>query len=140
MPRQSGVWWLLAVLVLVGVWFALRWWSLERGRGRLREMRPVDIVVGFVTNFFDALGIGNFAPTTAIFKLQQRMPDDEIPGTLNAGHALPTIVEAVIFVVIVTIELKTLLPMIAAAVAGAWLGAGRVARAPRRVIQLGMGI
>jgi uncharacterized membrane protein YfcA len=103
-------------------------------------MRPTDLATGFVTDFFDTLGIGAFAPTTAIFKLQRRMADDEIPGTLNVGHALPTVVEALIFIAIVTLDLRTLVAMIAAAVAGAWLGAGLVARAPRRVIQIGMGV
>ena len=140
MPAMNGVYLLLGVVAAVGVWFMGRWWFLERGRGALRAMRRADLVTGFVTDFFDTLGIGAFAPTTAIFKLQRRMPDDEIPGTLNAGHALPTVVEAVIFIAIVTLDLTTLVSMLAASVAGAWLGAGSIARAPRRVIQIGMGV
>lgn len=140
MSVMNGVYILLGVVATVGVAFVGRWWFLERGRGALRAMRPADLATGFVTDFFDTLGIGAFAPTTAIFKLQQRMADDEIPGTLNVGHALPTVAEALIFIAIVTLDLTTLVAMIAAAVAGAWLGAGLVARAPRRVIQIGMGV
>jgi uncharacterized membrane protein YfcA len=99
-----------------------------------------DIVIGFVTNFFDTLGIGSFAPTTAIFKLRRKPPDEQIPGTLNAGHALPTAIQALIFITAVTIDLTTLVGMIAAAVLGAWLGVGVVARLPRRAIQVGMGV
>jgi len=47
---------------------------------------------------------------------------------LNAGHALPTLAEGVIFVAAVTVDLTTLVSMIAAATAGAWLGAGTVSR------------
>jgi uncharacterized membrane protein YfcA len=130
---------LLATLAAVAVWYVWRWRSLERGRGRWREVRPADFAIGFGTNFFDTLGIGCFAPTTAIFKLQRRMPDEQIPGTLNVGHALPTLTEALIFVAIVTLDLTTLVAMVIAAVLGAWLGAGIVARAPRRAIQVGMG-
>lgn len=137
---MNGVSLLLAVVAGVGAVFLGRWWFLERGRGALQAMRRADLATGFFTNFFDTLGIGDFAPTTAIFKLQRRMADDEIPGTLNVGHALPTVVEALIFIAIVTLDLTTLVAMIAAAVAGAWLGAGVVARAPRRVIQIGMGL
>ncbi len=131
---------LLTGFLVVGCGFLWRWYSLERTAGGMRRPRLADLLIGFVTDFFDALGIGNFAPTTAVFKLQRRMPDEDIPGTLNVGHALPCVIEALIFVAIVTVDVTTLLAMIVAAVLGAWLGAGFVARAPRRIIQLGMGI
>jgi len=99
----------------------------------------MDGLVGFVTNFFDTLGIGSFAPTTAYFKLRARMPDDEIPGTLNAGQALPTVTQALIFIATVSVDLTTLASMILSAVLGAWLGVGVVSRLSRRAIQLGMG-
>jgi uncharacterized membrane protein YfcA len=140
MSSINGVHVLLAVLAAMALWYVRRWWTLERGRGQLHELRPADLAVGFTTDFFDTLGIGCFAPTTAIFKLQRRMPDDELPGTLNAGHALPTLSEALIFIAIITLDFTTLIAMIVAAVLGAWLGAGLVARAPRRVIQVGMGL
>jgi uncharacterized membrane protein YfcA len=95
--------------------------------------------VGFVTDFFDTLGIGCFAPTTAYFKLRARMPDEEIPGTLNTGQALPTMLEALIFIAAVSVDLTTLVSMILAAVLGAWLGVGLVSRFSRRAVQLWMG-
>jgi uncharacterized membrane protein YfcA len=67
------------------------------------------------------------------------VPDEKIPGTLNVGHTLPTIVQAFIYTQIVPIEARTLILMIAASVAGAWLGAGVVASWSRRSVQLGMG-
>jgi len=98
------------------------------------------LATGFVTNFFDTLGIGSFAPTTAIFKFTRLVRDELIPGTLNIGHTLPTITQAFIFITIVKIEPVTLLLMIAASVLGTWLGAGVVSKWPRRNIQIGMGI
>lgn len=139
-PQSLGVDLLLVTFAAVTLWYIRRWWVLEHGRGALSHLRGTDLLVGFGTNFFDTLGIGCFAPTTAIFKMQQRMPDDELPGTLNVGHALPCLTEALIFVAIITLDTTTLVLMIAAAVLGAWLGAGLVARAPRRAIQLGMGV
>jgi len=132
---------LLAALVLIAAWYVWRWAALERARGpgAPRRPRPADVLVGFGTDFFDTLGIGAFAPTTALFKLFRRVPDEEIPGTLNAGHALPTVVEALIFIGVVAVDPVTLVGMIAASVAGAWFGAGTVARLPRRAVQLGMG-
>lgn len=99
----------------------------------------IGIAIGFVTNFFDTLGIGSFATTTSLFKLLRFVPDEQIPGTLNVGHALPTVVEAAIFIGIIAVEPRTLLLLILAAVVGAWLGAGFVARLPRRYVQIGMG-
>ena len=98
------------------------------------------LVVGFFTNFFDTLGIGSYAPTTSAFRFWRMVRDEQIPGTLNVGHTLPTIVEAFIFITAIIVDPKTLIALIAAAVIGAWLGAGVVARMSRRAIQIGMGI
>jgi uncharacterized membrane protein YfcA len=135
---------LLGALGLLAAWFSLRWWSIERQRGLQDPNRLVwpnfeDCALGFVTNFFDALGIGNFAPTTAYFKLRRRVDDQNIPGTLNVGHSVPVVVEAFIYISVVAIDVVTLISMIAAAALGAWLGVGIVARLPRRAIQFGMG-
>jgi uncharacterized membrane protein YfcA len=138
-----GVRTLLAGVVLVLIWFVWQWIRLEKGRrgspSRASSGMTWDVIIGFWTNFFDALGIGNFAPTTAAFKLLKRIPDEEIPGTLNAGHALPVLVEALIFIAAVAVDFTTLLGMILASVVGAWFGAGIVAHLPRRAVQIGMG-
>jgi uncharacterized membrane protein YfcA len=97
------------------------------------------LATGFVTNFFDTLGVGSYATTTSIFRFWKMVPDENIPGTMNVGHTLPTIVQAFIYTQIVPIEPLTLILMIAASVAGAWLGAGVVASWPRRSVQVGMG-
>lgn len=94
---------------------------------------------GFVTNFFDTLGIGSFATTTSVFRYFRLVRDELIPGTLNVGHTLPTIVQAFIYTQLVPVDSHTLILMIGAAMLGAWLGAGVVASWPRRKIQIGMG-
>ena len=55
------------------------------------------------------------------------VPDRLIPGTLNVGHTLPTIAQAFIYTSVIPVDVLTLFSMIAAAVLGAWLGAGVVA-------------
>ena len=87
---------------------------------------------GAVTNFFDTLGIGSFAPTTAWIKFRHLVPDSFIPATLNVGHALPTFAQAAIFLVIlgVSVDPVLLTSCIVAAVLGALLGAPLVIRAP----------
>ena len=98
------------------------------------------LAIGFVTNFFDTLGIGNFAPTTAAYRWLRIVPDELIPGTMNVGHTLPVVAMAFIFIGVVEVEPMTLVSMITAAILGAWLGADIVSKLPRRAIQIGMGI
>ena len=104
-----------------------------------RFPNAIQIGLGAVTNFFDALGIGSFATTTAAFRFLKMVPDRVIPGTLNAGHTLPTVAQAFIFTALIPVDILTLVSMIAAAVAGAWLGAGIVARWSKKKVQFGMG-
>jgi uncharacterized membrane protein YfcA len=99
-----------------------------------------EIFLGFATNFLDTLGIGSFATTSSMFKLKKLIADEEIPGTLNVGHCLPSIVEASIFISIVQVDVTTLVAMIGASIAGAWLGAGVVSKMPRLFIQVALGL
>ena len=112
-----------------------------RRAGSEREVKPslFSVALGFVTSFFDTLGIGSFAPTTAVLKLRSLVPDEKIPGTLNVGHTLATLAQAYIFIAIVQVDMTTLVLMIVAACMGSWLGAGFVSRASRRKIQIAMG-
>ncbi|HVZ74754.1 MAG TPA: sulfite exporter TauE/SafE family protein [Polyangia bacterium] len=134
---------LFALLAVVGAAFVAAW-AREAKRARAPGApvwpTPLHLVIGFVTDFLDTLGIGSFASTTSMFKLGRVVDDEDIPGTLNVGHSVPTFAEAIIFILVVDVEMTTLLTMIAAAVAGAWLGAGVVSSWSRRRVQLGMGV
>jgi uncharacterized membrane protein YfcA len=110
------------------------------GRGGFETPTVFQTAIGFVTAFFDTLGIGSFATTTSIYKLRSLVPVKLIPGTLNVGHTLPTIAQAFIYTQLVPVEPTTLVLMIASAMVGSWLGAGVVIRWPRRTIQIGMGL
>lgn len=96
------------------------------------------ILIGFITDFFDTLGIGSYAPTTSMFRFSKTVDDRLIPGTLTVGHMIPTLVETLIYLTIVPVDPVTLFSMLAAAMLGAWIGAGVVARLSKRSIQMGM--
>jgi uncharacterized membrane protein YfcA len=135
---------------MVALAFVAFWtWHFRRARATGRSDDPAtdagaptlfQIAIGVVTDFLDTLGVSSFATTTTIFRFAKMVPDRLIPGTLNVGHALPTFVQAAVYTQIIEVSFTTLVLMIVAAVAGAWLGAGVVARWPRQKIQLGMGI
>jgi uncharacterized membrane protein YfcA len=130
---------LLLALAAVGAGYLIVW---ARGisTARLQPPTRLESAIGFATNFFDTLGIGSFAPTTALFRMWRLVPDERIPGTLNVGHTPPTIAQAFIFIAIIRVDVVTLAALIASASLGAWLGAGVVARWPRQRIQVGMGL
>jgi uncharacterized membrane protein YfcA len=143
MDVVRGLFVTLAVLVAI---YVARWWiELSRSRSlppgaveRVAAPGFVHVAIGFVTNFFDTLGIGSFATTTTIYKLRRLVPDERIPGTMLVGHTLPVATQAFAFISVVSVDPRQLAFLILAMMAGGWLGAGTVSRLPRRVIQLGM--
>lgn len=123
-----------AVAFTAGAIRASRRFPITRGPSR------TELATGVLVNFFDALGIGSFAPTTALCKLLKLVRDEDIPGTLNAGLTVGALMECVIYVTTIIVDPWLLLAMVISAGAGAWIGAGVVARLPRRPIQIGMGV
>jgi uncharacterized membrane protein YfcA len=133
---------LFVALAAIGAYYVvllLGAWRAQRDSGAAPPT-PLLTFIGFVTNFFDTLGIGSFATTTSMYKLKGLVRDELIPGTLNVGHTLPTIVQAYIYIAVIEVDMTTLLAMIAASMLGTWLGAGIVASWPRRYVQVGMGL
>jgi uncharacterized membrane protein YfcA len=147
----SAITTLLISLAVVGAGFIGYWAKAIMGvrkdpsarntpAGDTTHPGPVHIAIGAVTNFFDTLGIGSFATTTTIYRLRRLIDDRLIPGTLNVGHALPTVAQALIYTTIIEVDILTLITMIIASVLGAWLGAGIVSGWSRRKVRIGMGI
>lgn len=137
---KAILFWALGALAAayIGVWVAAAVRHRRSGAGD-GWPTPLQLLIGLGTDFLDTLGIGNFATTTSLFRLWRMVPDELIPGTLNAGHTIPVIAEAFIYIAIIEVDIVTLVLMIAASVVGAWFGAAVVAGLPRRTIQIGMG-
>ena len=132
----------LALLGIVAAGFSgvfFRDIYLNRNNLEIKTNFKLNILFGFVTDFFDTLGIGNFAPTTALFKLFRQVEDRLLPGTLNVSHTIPVVLEAFLFLTVIEVEIVTLLSMIISAVIGAVIGAGFVSQLPERKIQFAMG-
>src|SRR4029077_9415988 len=97
-------------------------------------------IISFIANFWDTLGIGSFATTTSMVRQWKLIADERMPGSLNVGYVIPTVLQAFIYTKTVPVDSPTLILMIAASVLGAWLGAGVVSSWSRRTIQIGMGL
>jgi uncharacterized membrane protein YfcA len=133
---------LISVLIVIAIAYHAYWYLAEsRRRHPPGALKPTPLAMGiaFVANFFDTLGIGSYATTTSMSKLWNVMPDEKIPGTLNVGYVMATVVQAVIFMTIIQVDFLTLISIIGAAVLGAFLGAGVVSGFNRRQVQIGMG-
>jgi uncharacterized membrane protein YfcA len=130
---------LLTALSVIAAYFIAVLFGQAKKRNELSP-KPEAMGLGAVTNFFDTLGIGSFAPTTAWMKLRKMAPDSYFPAILNAGHALPTVAQALIFITLVQVDPVLLLSCIIAAVAGAFVGAPIVQRSPIRLVQGVVGV
>jgi len=134
---------LAATAVLLSIYWMLQARRQTRSIAAGREPRPKRIalvaLVGVATNFFDTLGIGSFATTTSAFRLFGLVSDELIPGTLIVGQAIPVVMQALLFISAIPVDSRQLAMLVAACVAGGWIGAGIVASLSRRMLQFGMG-
>jgi uncharacterized membrane protein YfcA len=130
---------LFGALLIMNIAFYASWFrSRKTYIGRKRPLL-IEYPVGFVFAFFDTLGIGSFAPTTAVLKFQGKIADETIPGTLNIGLNMAAGLEMAIFIKLIVIDPVLLMTTVLSAAFGAWVGAGVVNRLPRPAIQLAMG-
>ena len=79
---------LLVVLVVVAAIFIFEW----RKAAAWNRPSIVQLATGFVTDFFDTLGIGSLATTTTAYKMLHMVSDERIVGTIIVGHAVPIVV------------------------------------------------
>lgn len=132
------IWISLAILT---IWFSsvLRT-DFIKHKNRLEQSSWLKTsVIGFVVNFFDVLGIGAFAPQTALLKFTKQTEDKLIPGTMNVANTLPVLLQALIFITIIEVDPLTLVLMLLSAAIGAIIGAGIVSKLSEKKIRLTMG-
>ena len=134
---------LVAILIPLGLASLLFTIILLRAVLAKRTVPTVEgLTLGAVTNFFDTLGIGSFAPTMAWFKFRKLVPDRLIPQTMLVGHSLPTIAQGVIFLILLGVLVDPVL-LVGCALAltlGGVIGAPIVSRTKVWVVQLAVSI
>ena len=130
---------LLIPLALAVVLYALM--LVRAALARRAVPRLEAIALGAVTNFFDTLGVGSFAPTMAWLKFRRLVPDRLIPCTMLVGHTLPSVAQAIIFLVLlgVLVDPVLLIGCVLALLMGGLLGVSLVIRAKVWVVQLVVG-
>jgi len=129
---------LIALLLPLCLAFALFAVILLRSAIAARAMpSPETLAVGAVVNFFDTLGIGSFAPTTAWLKFRRLVPDRLLPQTMLVGLTPPSMMQALIFLILlgVMVDPVLLVGCVLALLIGGLLGAPLVARSRVWVVQ-----
>ena len=131
-----------AILVVFYYYVFIKDYRQVKAAGQLDEVSVPKVgIVGAITNFFDTLGIGSFAPTVAFNKfIKMGVRDKDLPGLLNVGDTLPVMCEAIIFTTVIKVEPVTLVTMLASSAIGSWLGAGIISKMNENKIQKVMGV
>lgn len=132
---------IMVVLIFVIAFLIIRDFRKNNDEGDVSTKDKVlHYIIGFLTNFFDALGIGSFATTMAAYRLTKLVPDRLIPGTLNVGDCIPVLVEALAFLTVISIDPFTIVVMLISGVIGAVIGVRIVNRMPTNLIRVAMGV
>jgi len=130
----------IALAILTVVFSAVLITDVNKHKDQLEDSSWLKTgLIGFVVNFFDVLGIGAFAPQTALLKFTKQTEDRLLPGTMNVANTIPVLIQALIFITVIKVEPVTLVLMLASAAAGAILGVGVVAKLPEKTLRLVMG-
>lgn len=132
---------LLLVIAAMAVVFAIAWTRAAKLQEQgSRWPTPVQIAIGFITDFLDTLGIGSFATTTAAYKMFNLVGDERIVATMIVGHSIPVVAQAFIFLVTVHVDPVVLASLTFVSVLGGWIGAGISSKLPKRAIQITISI
>jgi len=96
------------------------------------------VALGAVVSFFDTLGIGSFAPTTAWLKFRQLTADRLIPPTILVGLTVPAVLESIIFLFQLGVKVDPILltGCVLACTVGGMIGAPLVHRTRVWIVQL----
>lgn len=125
-------------LILMGIWFIVYFTKdIIKHKNELENVSVYkNAIIGFVVNFFDVLGIGAFAPQTALLKFTKQTDDSVLPGTLNVTNTIPVLIQAIIFIKIIEVDALTLVLMLISAMMGAVVGANFISSLPVKKIRL----
>lgn len=107
---------LLTVIVLV-------WFFVKRHQETLNALQQIKIFfIGLVANFFDTIGIGSFATIIAMRSMLGVMPDEvRLIGSMNIQAMVTALVQAIIFLHVIPIDVKTLLIAVSMIALGGYL-------------------
>lgn len=127
---------LVAALIIAAIGLSAYLIGSAARSGQLMP-KPEGLAIGAVANFFDTLGIGSFAPTIAWLRFRRIVDDRLIPLTMLSGYTIPSILQGVIFLILLGMKVDPvlLLACMITMIAGGYAGVAIAAQAPIRLVQ-----
>jgi uncharacterized membrane protein YfcA len=131
----------MLIALLVPIVLATLVFTIVLAKSAIKERAwpsPETLGLGAVVCFFDTLGIGSFAPTTAWLKFRRLTPDRLIPPTILVGLTAAAVVESIIFLLKLGVKVDPVLLVgcILACTTGGLIGAPLVHRTRVWVVQI----
>lgn len=130
----------MLIALLVPIVLATLVFTIVLIRAAIKEgaaPKPETLGLGAVVCFFDTLGIGSFAPTTAWLKFRKLTPDRLIPPTILVGLTAGAVVESIIFLLKLGVKVDPVLLVgcVIACTTGGLIGAPLVHRTQVWIVQ-----
>lgn len=135
----------MLIAILIPLALAILVYAAMLARAALAQRvtpRLEAVTLGTIVSFFDTLGVGSFAPTTAWLKFRKMVPDRLIPPTMLVGLTPPAMAQSIIFLILlgVMVDPVLLFGCAIAVLMGGLVGAPLVARARVWIVQLTVAI
>jgi len=135
--------WLIRISVIVSCVFTFLkllafFIQTKKAQTMPANSRIVLLLIGFLSNLADTLGIGSFAVVVALNSRWKLIDDRRLPGTLNAHSLLPAMVQSLLFLNVVEIDRTLLVTFILSSCVGGFLSGLVVSRLPKQTIRLWM--
>ena len=98
------------------------------------------VLIGFIANVSDTLGIGSFAVVVAMNNRWKLIDDKKLPGTLNVHALLPAMLQSLLFLHILDVDIVLLISFVLSACIGAYFSGFVVSRLNKQAIRLMMSL
>lgn len=116
---------IVLVLLITSIIYAILYFtlSLKQEYNDAKQRRKIVAAIGFTAGFTDTVGVGSFGVITGLMKGTKTITDDsKLPGTLNAALGIGALIESSLFVSSIKVDIATLLILLAAIIAGTFVG------------------
>lgn len=132
---------IVGTLTLVTLVYAVQLLRMAARSGQL-GVNWEGVALGGITNFFDTLGIGSFAPSIAWMRMRRMVSDRLVAMNMLAGYILPSLLQGVIFMILLGVKADPwlILCCVVSMTLGGYFSPALAARSSIKLIQTIVGV